>query len=443
MDADLSNLMTYGIAAVLIGMVTLALLVRGDLLPPGSMEGGGRVFLGAALGIGVIAFAVKLIIIAVISTFPKYTIAPLVAGKSGARHTASPLKIPPDLPSPYENKGEPKLWQALPKRAPDPPDNPTTAEKVALGEMLFFDTNLSRDGTISCASCHDLLQKAGADGSPRATGIGNQRGTRNAPTVWNAAFQAVQFWDGRAHSLEQQAAGPPLNPVEMGMPSVAAVEERVKANAAYQPLFESAFDPGTTITIEKIAAAIAAYERTLITPDTPYDRFVHGDRNALTASQQRGMRLFQTIGCIFCHSGPNFSTASKFGRYSPYRLFPAHNNPYIARYDLLRDKGKSRPNGEKGIWRVPSLRNVALTAPYFHNGSVNDLREAVRIMAVSQLNVLLSNDANRAQPLDWKPERRAFGQFRRRVLGDRDIDDIASFLESLSSDRLKRRISRQ
>lgn len=440
MDADLTALMTTGLIAIIAGTIILVLLLRGDLLPASSLEGGGRWFLGAALGIGIIVFTIKLIIISTIVTFPKQTISPLLSDRAARKATA--LSDVPEYSAimrPIE--GEPTIWQALPTRAPDPANNPTTPEKVTLGEKLFFDTNLSKDRTIACASCHSLIEKAGADGLPTAIGITRTPGSRNAPTVWNAAFQRVLFWDGRAHSLEEQAGGPPLNPIEMGMPSNAAIEERVKADPAYKPMFARAFGENAPITIEQITMAIAAYERTLITPDTPYDRFVHGEEEALTAAQKRGMWLFQSTGCVTCHSGPNFSSASVFGQISSFRLFPANDSPYKARYRLTDDKGMASTETPVGVWRVPSLRNVALTAPYFHNGSVNDLREAIRVMATSQLNVVLNNEGIRAQPFVWHVDRKSFDQYRRRVLSDKDIDDIAAFLDSLTSDRLRAKVS--
>ncbi len=435
MDAGVSQLLFFGIGAVFVGLTVLVLLLRTELLPASLLEGGGRWFLGAALGLGIIAFSIKLAIISTLSTFPSRTIEPLIS-KSDAGYL--PQRDIPNLPTFLSGKAglDPNIWRPLPERAPDPQDNPTTPQKVALGERLFFDPNLSRDRTVACASCHDLLRKGGADGLPGAIGITRVPGRRNAPTVWNAAFQLVLFWDGRAGSLEEQAAGPPLNPDEMGMPSAAAVEERVKADPAYAPMFAKAFGPDAPITMDRITAAIAAYERTLITPDTPYDRFVRGDRGALTMAQKRGMWLFQSVGCVNCHTGPNFSAASVYGIVSPYRLFPAWDSHYKTRYDLGSDKGKASAASKLGIWRVPSLRNVAVTAPYFHNGSVSELAEAVRVMAVSQLNVLLSEEGDAAQPANGERRDPATG---RRILAPRDINDIAVFLDALTSDRLRRK----
>jgi cytochrome c peroxidase len=442
MDADLSTFLFTGIVAIVVGTTALILIVRGNLLPAGASDGGGRWFLGAALGAGIIAFTIKMIVVLTISTFPEKTITPLIAHDG---HFQEREKMPPESPDYWSlmrpgAKGSP-VWQALPDRAPDPEDNPTTPEKVALGEKLFFETNLSLDRKVACASCHDLMAKGGADGLRTAVGITAVPGKRNVPTVWNAAFQRVFFWDGRAKSLEEQAGGPPLNPDEMGMPNAAAIEERVKADPAYAPMFKAAFGIDAAITMDRITAAIAAYERTLITPDTPYDRFVRGEISALTPSQKRGMWLFETVGCITCHTGPNFSNASVFGQSGPYRLFPANDSPYRTRYALSDDKGKAAPASPAGIWRIPSLRNVALTAPYFHNGSVSNLREAVRVMAVSQLNAVISDESSPSDQLAWNMERKSFDTYRRRILTSRDVDDIAAFLETLTSDRLRAKVS--
>lgn len=442
MNADLSTFIFTGIVAIIVGTTALILIVRGNLLPAGASEGGGRWFLSAALGLGIIAFTIKMIVVLTISSFPEKTITPLIVHDG---HYQEREALPAEAPDYWAlmrpgAKGAP-IWQALPDRAPDPEDNPTTPEKVTLGEKLFFDVNLSADRKVACASCHDLMSKGGADGLPTAVGITGVPGKRNAPTVWNAAFQRVFFWDGRAKSLEEQAGGPPLNPDEMGMPNAAAIEERVQADPVYAPLFKAAFGDDGVITMDRITAAIAAYERTLITPDAPYDRFVRGEVDALTTSQKRGMWLFETVGCVTCHTGPNFSGASVFGQPTPYRLFPANDSPYRTRYALSEDKGKGAPGAPAGTWRIASLRNVALTAPYFHNGSVSDLREAVRVMAVSQLNAIISEDGGRSPQHTWDTERRTFGTYTRRILTSRDIDDLAAFLESLTSDRLRAKVS--
>lgn len=311
-------------------------------------------------------------------------------------------------------------WQALPQVAPVPAGKPMSAARVALGRQLFFDKSLSRDGKVACASCHDLERGAGADGRAVSTGVGGRRGTRNAPTVWNAAFQARLFWDGRVGSLEEQALGPFTNPVEMGLPDAAAVERRVAARADYRRAFARIFGGPRPVRMDNIAAAIAAFERTLITPDTPYDRHVRGDADALSPAQRRGMALFESYGCRICHSGPNFSGASVFDTAQPYRAFPAlpmFATAFVARYRLADDPGRAPPGSRQGLWRVPSLRNVALTGPWFHNGAVTRLEDAVRIMAAAQLG----------RPTD---------RLDRNTVSERDVADIVAFLEALSSDRL-------
>ncbi len=437
MNANLTILLVIGITAITAGVTALILVVRGDLARGRSEQG--RWFLGVALGFGIIAFSIKLAIVITVASFPQATIKPLIAGPDTVFTPGQPAVAD------YGNAGRlpvsPFIWQTLPDHAPAPAGNPVTPEKVELGKRLFFDTNLSMNRQVACASCHDMVQGAGADGRKTAVGITGVPGGRNSPTVWNAAFQAVLFWDGRAGSLEEQAAGPPVNPAEMGMPTLDAVADRVKEEPSYVPLFEAAFGKGTPITMGKITAAIASYERTLINSDTPYDRFIRGDADALTPAQKRGMGLFQSVGCVTCHSGPNFSGASLFDPSNPYRIFPAVDTPYKARYDLGSDKGKAPAGSPEGIWRIPSLRNVALTGPYFHNGAVDNLAEAVRIMAASQLNAVISNDTRLGQDVNWLPERKTIDVVKRRILSDRDIEDIVEFLNALSSDSLKERIA--
>jgi cytochrome c peroxidase len=196
-------------------------------------------------------------------------------------------------------------WQALPDKAPEPTDNPTTPEKVELGRMLYMDPRFSSTGTVSCNSCHNVML-GGEDNRPFSMGVHGQMGGRSAPTVWNAAFYSGQFWDGRAASLEDQAKGPVVNSVEMGMKELDVAMDRVRHIEGYQVAFAKAFGPDA-MSVDNAAKAVAAYERTLITPNGPFDRFVKGDKTALSEQQQRGMDLFASAGCIACHSGPAFS----------------------------------------------------------------------------------------------------------------------------------------
>jgi cytochrome c peroxidase len=442
-NAGLVNFMTVSIVMLLIGFSVLLFMVQFELGPLAGLSTGRKWLMTLVLGSGMVAFSIKLIIIATLLKFPERTIrAHILAQASPALAQWEQQNRMPLQPAVLPGGPRPYVWQALPEVAPAPAWNPTTPEKVALGERLFHDKSLSIDRTVSCSSCHDVRKGAGEDHRSTSLGIKGQLGGRNAPSVWNAAFQAVLFWDGRAGSLEEQAKGPPLNPVEMGMPSVAALEQRVREDASYREPFARAFGAAQPITITQITAAIAAYERTLITPDAPYDRFVRGDRGALTQAQLRGMELFQSVGCILCHSGPNFSGASLFDPApSPQRLFPVFpDNRFVERYRLTRDPGANSPGSKQGIWRIPSLRNVALTAPYLHNGSVDNLPEVVRIMATAQRGKTLGAQTGRT--VVWSPQERTIARLENTSLSERDVDDIVAFLRALSSDALAARSSR-
>ena len=304
--------------------------------------------------------------------------------------------------------GQAANWQALPDTAPTPADNPTTQAKVELGKMLYFDPRLSSTGTVSCFSCHNVME-GGDDHRPISLGVHSQEGGRNAPTVWNAAFLSTQFWDGRAAQLEDQAKGPITNPIEMGMANLDLAVERIQRIAEYRPYFEQAFGEKAAVDEDTIAKAIAAYERTLITPNSPYDRFVKGEQSALNATQQRGMQTFDAVGCTQCHSGANFSGPSLPTGQAFLVKFPLFTeNSYVEQYQLLADKGRGEQTGkaeDEHLWRVPTLRNLTYTAPYFHNGSVKSLPEAVRVMGSTQLN---------------------------KKLTDQQTNDIVAFLQSLT-----------
>jgi len=301
-------------------------------------------------------------------------------------------------------------FEPLPLKAPEPADNPTTAAKVRLGKQLFFDPRLSIDNTVSCNTCHDVTGN-GTDSRSTSMGVDGQLGGRSAPTVWNAAFLSSQFWDGRAATLEDQAKGPILNPIEMGMPHKEAAVDRIAAIPGYKKQFDDIFDGLTTVTYDNIAKAIAAYERTLITPNSPFDRYLRGDHSALTAEAKAGMSEFEDLGCIRCHHGPAFAGPRMPTGEIFYQYFPAYPSKYDEEYKLREDLGhrndatdiKARP----GLWRVPPLRNIALTAPYFHNGSVPTLKKAVQVMARVQLN---------------------------REIKESQIDHLVAFLESLTGE---------
>lgn len=298
----------------------------------------------------------------------------------------------------------------LPKVAPAPQDNPTTPAKVELGKQLYHDPRLSKDGSVSCATCHNVMA-SGGDGMATSTGVFGQKGGRNSPTVWNSGFMSVQFWDGRANTLEDQAKGPLTNPVEMGMPSHDAVVARVKQIPGYVTQFEKVFRKDG-VTIDTIAKAIAAYERTLVTPNSPYDQYVKGKKNALSASAKRGLARVQEVGCLACHGGMNFAGPALPVGTGFYQKVPAiPGSIYDKKYDLLSDKGRAQVTGkseDEHLFRVPTWRNVAITAPYFHNGKVKTLPEAVRVMGKTQLNQDLS---------------------------DADVADIVAFLESLTGEQ--------
>jgi cytochrome c peroxidase len=299
----------------------------------------------------------------------------------------------------------------IPRRAPAPPDNPITEEKIALGRQLFFDPRLSLDGTVSCHTCHRVIAGAwaidGADGLPTSIGVHGRRGTRNAPTVLNSGLRSALFWDGRATSLEEQAVGPLVNPVEMAMPDLATVVTVVDGIPGYRAAFAEAFAaeraPGQRLTIDEVAKAIATYERTLMTPDSPFDRFLAGDETALSPRARGGWELFRSLGCLGCHGTTTFSGDDFFLRMPAN---PVDDFEYLLGFS--KDRGRANVTGrgkDVNFWRVPSLRNVALTAPYFHNGLVPTLEQAVRIMARVQL---------------------------RRVLEEEEVKDLVAFLNSLT-----------
>jgi cytochrome c peroxidase len=283
--------------------------------------------------------------------------------------------------------------EPLPERAPVPAHNPMSAAKVELGRQLFFDPRLSLDGTVSCFSCHNVIAQGGDDDRATSLGVAGKTGNRSAPTVWNSAFMSVLFWDGRAASLEEQAKGPLINPVEMAMPNHAAVIARLKKIPAYVSQFNAVFGGKDALTIDNVARAIAAYERTLITPDSPVDRFLKGDKRALSTQAQQGMKLFDKLGCVRCHNGPNYAglIVREGALFYPWNLqkFPSiRGSSYETKYELARDLGRfeaTRQARDRHMFRIPTLRNIALTAPYMHNGKVPDLEEAVRVMAKVQL----------------------------------------------------------
>ncbi len=268
------------------------------------------------------------------------------------------------------------------------PSNP----KEELGYHLYFDKRFSADDSISCNTCHNILGHGnGAQDTPVSTGINGLKGGRNSPTVWNAKFLSVQFWDGRAKDLAEQAKGPIINPVEMGMEGHDLAINKIKNIKAYQDLFSKAF-PGdkSPINIQNSVDAIAAFEMKLERLNSAYDK------KEMSEEAKKGHHIFQSTGCVACHSGPHFAGPELpvgTGFYMKFPTFP--NDELEKKYGFSKDLGRFEATGQeehKNMWRVPTLRNVALTAPYFHNGSVPDLKTAIKVMAKLQLNKDLDQD---------------------------------------------------
>lgn len=259
--------------------------------------------------------------------------------------------------------------------------------KAELGEILYHHTALSGDNTVSCATCHPL-EGAGVDALQTSTGIREQKGDINAPTVYNAAFNFKQFWDGRANSLEEQAGGPPMNPVEMDGGSWSAVAERLSKDSDFEKEFKKVYPDG--FNEKNITDAIAAFERTLITPNSPFDRYLKGDKNAITKEQIRGYELFKQCNCTLCHSGQNFGGQS-------FEYMGLARDYFNDRGDVgkINDTGLAANTKDERDFRkfkTPTLRNVALTAPYFHDGSSKTLKHAVEVMAKYQRDKELDDD---------------------------------------------------
>ncbi|MDO5530106.1 MAG: cytochrome-c peroxidase [Paracoccus sp. (in: a-proteobacteria)] len=263
------------------------------------------------------------------------------------------------------------MFEPLPHIPPIPEGATQSPERIELGRMLFFEPRISASGVISCATCHNPAL-GWTDRIPRGTGHEGQIGDRNTPTVLNSGFLEAQFWDGREDDLEGQALGPIQASIEMNMTLDQAIS-RLNEFEVYQEAFAEAF-PGDNdpVTPRNVALAIAAFERTLNTPNSPFDRFLMGDRDALDDQQQEGMRLFVDNGCIACHSGPILSD-SQFHRFE----LPGST-----------DEGRFLVTGDdvdRFAFRTPTLRNVALTYPYFNNGSVDNLKDAVNLMGQQML----------------------------------------------------------
>jgi cytochrome c peroxidase len=262
-------------------------------------------------------------------------------------------------------------------------------QKALLGKALFFDTKLSADDTVSCATCHNL-EDGGDDNLPVSFGIKGKRGNINAPTVLNAGFNFRQFWDGRAKDLQEQAEGPIVNPVEMGNSFEHLIETLKKS--PYAPRFQALYEDG--VTKENITDAIAEFEKALVTP-SPYDDYLRGDSEALTPSQKEGLELFKEKGCVVCHHGVNMGGTM----YSKFGVVVSSDSINTGRYNVTKNPLDTY------YFKVPTLRNVALTAPYFHDGRAESLEEAVAIMSNVQLG---------------------------RAMEKEEIDKIVEFLQSLT-----------
>jgi cytochrome c peroxidase len=272
-----------------------------------------------------------------------------------------------------------------------------TEDKVTLGRMLYYDVRLSKSRAISCNSCHDL-SKYGVDGEPTSDGHNGAKGERNSPTVYNAAGQFAQFWDGRAADVEEQVKGPALNPVEMAMPSEAAVVAVLKSIPEYPEAFKRAFpDDKDPVTFKNAANAIGAFERKLVTPSR-WDKFLKGEQAALTNAEKAGFNQFFQTGCHSCHSG-TLAGGKIFQKLGLLRDWPDTSD--LGRYRVTRSAG------DRMVFKVPSLRNVEKTGPYFHNGKVATLEQAVALMAEYQLG---------------------------RTLADSEIKSIVTWLKSLTGE---------
>ena len=295
-----------------------------------------------------------------------------------------------------------RLFSPLPASPPQLANNPATPAKVQLGKILFFDPRLSASHAISCNSCHNI-GLGGVDVESTSLGHRWQHGGRNAPTVLNSVLNTAQFWDGRAKDLEQQAGGPMINPVEMASPK-AHVAEQLKSIPGYQAPFTAAF-PGDKdpITLANVQKAIAVFEATLLTPNAPFDRFLKGQTKALSPQQKQGLSLFMEKGCSGCHNGINIGG----GMYAPFGVSEKPGAELLPPGDTGRFMVTNTAS-DKYVYKVPTLRNIALTAPYFHTGKSWDLRQAVAVMGTSQLGVKLKSE---------------------------EIDKITDFLSSLTGDQ--------
>ena len=278
------------------------------------------------------------------------------------------------------------IFKVLPDSAPNP-NNKLTPEKVDLGKKLYFDNILSLNQTQSCNTCHNL-DTYGVDNLPVSKGDKGENGTRNSPTVLNAALHIAQFWDGREPDVEAQAGGPVLNPVEMAMPDEKTVETRLAESDVYPDMFKKAFPENENpITYENMKKAIGAFERTLLTP-SKFDDFLKGNVDALNDDELKGLDLFINKSCITCHNGALLGGGmyQKFGIFGNYWDYTKSERIDEGKYEVTKNEA------DKYVFKVPSLRNIEKTYPYFHDGSVEGLNEAVKIMAKAESNIDLNDE---------------------------------------------------
>ena len=278
-----------------------------------------------------------------------------------------------------------KRFKAIPVAPPALKNNPVTPAKVELGKLLFFDPRLSASWTISCNSCHNL-GLGGVDQMETSIGHGWQKGGRNSPTVLNAVFNVAQFWDGRAKDLMEQAKGPVQAAVEMNSNPERAVAT-LKSIPVYVEKFKAAFpDQADPVSFDNMARAIEAFEATLITPGSRFDQYLGGNEKAIDDREKRGLSLFLSRGCVSCHGGVNMGGEG----YYPFGVMEKPGAEILPREDKGRFAVTSTASDEY-VFKSPSLRNIDLTAPYFHSGKVWDLKQAVAIMGSSQLGMKLTD----------------------------------------------------
>lgn len=304
-------------------------------------------------------------------------------GEEPAPHKKHRIEAPPvaSAEGVAIDPGKLALYSALPPVV-ESKANPITEEKIALGRMLFYDPRLSKDGDMSCNTCHDL-ERYGIDGKDVPLGHKGQKGKRNTPTVYNATLEFAEGWDGRADTVEDQAKAHVLNPGEMAMPNTARVVEVLKSAPEYVDAFKKAFpDDADPVTFDNFAKAVGAFERKLVTP-SKWDQFLTGDKAALTDDEKKGFLKFVDTGCVACHTGPlvGGTMYQKLGLVKPW--------------PNQKDRGRAevtKSPSDEMMFKASQLRNIDHTAPYFHDASAKTLEEAVKAMAVYQLNKELGDD---------------------------------------------------